>query len=160
MIDFLYFTGNNFTGDVPLEIGVVDPTLFDLINASSLDSGAALKNISSPQYQALWWLSNNAKLGSYSVYEKLQRYALAVLYFSTGGPIDWLQANNWMSDKPVCQWDTNLLISLSGVTSTSCGKIGSVDSGVTSLKLRENNLVGELPAELYLLSDSLGTSCL
>lgn len=118
--------------------------LIDFLSASSLDGGAAVQTASSPQYQAARWLFNNANYSEYANAQRIQRYAMAVLYYSTDGP-NWLQATKWMTDAPECEWFNK------GVTFCD-----AVSSGVSNFDLNENNLVGKLPEELYLLSDSIG----
>ena len=118
--------------------------LYEFIASSSLDGGAALENPSSPQYQALKWLFNNTNLQEYANAQRLQRYAMSVLYFSTNGD-DWLTSTNWLSDESECDWYNK------GVTFCD-----AVSNGVANFDLNGNDLNGKLPAELYLLSNSLG----
>jgi hypothetical protein len=78
-------------------------------------------------------LSTNSKL--------VQRYALAVLYYSTGGA-NWKNKNKWLSTADPCNnWY--------GVVCISGSK-----SVVNELTLGTNNLVGNLPCELILLSSN------
>lgn len=119
--------------------------LYNFVAANSLDNGAALEDPSSPQYQALKWLYQNANLNEYADTQRMQRYAMAVLYFSTNGQ-EWTVSDNWLSDLPECEWYNK------GVTFCD-----AVSSGVSNFDLNGNNLNGKLPAELYLLSDTLGT---
>ena len=60
------------------------------------------------------------------------RDALIALYNATNGD-NWTNDTNWLSDKPLGEWF--------GVTTDENGR-------VTRLQLRENDLSGELPAEL------------
>lgn len=60
------------------------------------------------------------------------REALISLYNETGGP-DWTNRSNWVSNAPVGVWH--------GVTTDADGR-------VVELRLRNNNLVGTIPAEL------------
>lgn len=115
-----------------------------LIAEASLDGGAAVEDPSSPQHRAIRWLSNNAKLDDYPDTQRIQRYALAVLYYSTNGK-SWLQDTNWMTDEPECDWFNK------GVTFCD-----AVSKGVSNLNLKDNNLVGKLPSEVYLMSESIG----
>jgi hypothetical protein len=63
----------------------------------------------SPQLQALDWLANN---GTYFMEDNIQnnpnilieRYVLAVLYFSTGGPTHWKEQYQFLSNTSVCLW--------------------------------------------------------
>lgn len=113
-----------------------------LANAS-LDDGAALQVSTSPQYRAAQWLFNNENLSEYAESQRIQRYALAVVYYSTNGQ-NWLQKTDWMSDEPECDWFNK------GVTFCD-----AVSNGVANFDLNENNLVGALPPELYMLAGSV-----
>jgi hypothetical protein len=105
----------------------------------TFDNGTALRNASSPQNNALNWLAKNTNLDSYLDAQKIHRYALATLFFSTNGA-GWNDNGTWMSNEDECRWYSNgagLCIS------------GSIDS----LSLGGNNLVGTIPNELALLSN-------
>ena len=71
------------------------PGLIDLLSSVSPDGGAALENNSTPQYAALDWLASNAKLDSYADSKKIQRYALATLYYGTNG--ESLESPVWLA---------------------------------------------------------------
>ena len=63
----------------------------------------------SPQFQALDWLVYN---DTYFMEDNIQnnpnilieRYVLAVLYFSTGGPTHWKEQYQFLSNTSVCLW--------------------------------------------------------
>jgi hypothetical protein len=103
----------------------------------SFDNGTALKEQSTPQNEALNWLANNTNLNSYSNATKIQRYALATLFYSTNGT-SWDKKDEWMSNFDECAW-----------VAVSCDDNGSIDT----LNLDSNNLVGTIPNELALLSN-------
>ena len=63
--------------------------------------------------------------------------ALVALYHATGGP-NWANNSNWLSDRPLGEWN--------GVTTDGDGR-------VTRLDLQENRLSGSVPAELGNLSN-------
>ena len=65
------------------------------------------------------------------------RNALVALYNATDGP-NWANNANWLSDRPISEWY--------GVSKID-------DYGVIGLDLRENQLSGEIPAELGSLSE-------
>jgi hypothetical protein len=125
-------------------------TLEQLLSSASSDSGVALSTPSSPQNKALKWLANNINLATYSAQEKIQRYALATLYYSTRGE-SWNRSDFWLSDEDVCgkwyqinkEWND---------TTIDCTSSGAV----SNLSLFENNLSGSIPPEIGMLSDSLG----
>ena len=71
-------------------------------------SGEALEDSTSPQFQALEWITNidPAKLsvGQDSTFEIQQRYVAAVLYFALGGET-WTEQYNFLSADSVCLWN-------------------------------------------------------
>lgn len=86
-----------------------DKLLFEFLVANSLDNGATLHNTMSPQYRAFRWLSGNMELAAYSDERKIQRYALATLFYSTGGD-QWSNNEYWMSDEDECtMWFSRIL---------------------------------------------------
>lgn len=81
----------------------------------------------------------------------VQRYVLAVLYFSTGGPSKWDDKMGFTSNSLECSW--NKLISTPGyitpklVEGVSC----DTDMRVTTIFIPQNGLQGSLPSELQYL---------
>lgn len=76
-----------------------DQALTDIM--STVSSSQALSDPSSPQYMAKEWMINDDPLQltpSETVTDQriVQRYALAVFYFATGGPESW-NPNSWMA---------------------------------------------------------------
>lgn len=117
-----------------------------LAEYASFDGGVALVDQETPQYQAVKWLANNAHLDDYTDKEKIQRYALAALYFSTKGN-NWTVNENWLDDGAACgRW---LQADNEALPCTSEGD-------VNELFLVNNNLQGSIPPELALLSGSIG----
>jgi hypothetical protein len=133
--------------------GTVEPTpsptreifvsLQTLIESVSFDGGAALLDPLSPQYKALTWLGGNKNLEEYSVQTTIQRYVLAVVYYSTNGE-SWTESDGWLTDDDECIW-------FSDSTRLVCDESGTFNR----LVLYDNNLVGPLPPEVAMLSDSL-----
>jgi hypothetical protein len=111
--------------------------LESLLKPVTFDNGAALRTASSPQNKALIWLSNNAGLNSYSNATKIQRYALATLFYSTNEN-SWYSKANWTSNTLECDWEH-----------VNCNYNGSIET----LDLLGNGLVGTIPNELALLSN-------
>jgi hypothetical protein len=104
----------------------------------AFDNGEALREQSTPQNKALNWLANNnTKLDSYPAAKKIQRYALATLFYSTNGA-SWNDNSTWMSDEDECGWYNN--------GASLCTR-GSVDT----IKMWGNNLIGTIPNEVGLL---------
>lgn len=124
------------------EGNAIPEDLLQLLSSVSLDEGAALSVAGTPQNEAGNWLTNNAKVSDFSNARKIQRYALATLYFSTKGE-SWYNNAMWLSDADECEW-------YSDVTESFCS-----DSEVAELVLTDNGLAGSIPEEISLLS-SLG----
>lgn len=130
-----------------------EPTTLDHLSLSeflsdvSFDGGAALFNQSTPQYQAVKWLANNnTNLDNYMDMQKIQRYVLATLYFSTNGG-NWTTKDHWLDDGPECgRWSQK-----GTIQHLSCTSEGEV----SNLVLEGNGLQGMIPPELALLSNSL-----
>jgi hypothetical protein len=114
--------------------------LESLLSLVSFDNGTALQTPSTPQNMALNWLANNTNLDTYSDAKKIQRFALATLFYSTNGTT-WSVNDTWMSNhEDECGWYNN--------GASLCTR-GSIDR----LNLEMNNLVGKIPNELALLSN-------
>lgn len=121
----------------------------DLIESVSFDGGAALHNASSPQSMALEWLLQDS-VNATNVYEDwrlIQRYVLAVLYYSTSGE-NWKESEKWLSRENECTWFTRSPADEIPV----CRK---TDGRYLHIVLEGNGLSGTIPVELALLSDSL-----
>lgn len=131
------------TPSTPTSASILQDTAALLSNVS-FDDGAALSTPSTPQNDALNWLANNTNLANYNDEKKVQRYVLATLYYSTNGD-SWWRNTSWLTDKDECVWYND-----------AQGPFCSSDGAVVELTLFENNLVGTIPEEVALLSDSLG----
>jgi Leucine-rich repeat (LRR) protein len=93
-----------------------------------------------PQHDAFTWLesaTNDAYKGDSR--RMLQRYALAVFFYSTGGP-QWLKRSGWTTSDDECTWE---------FTSTTypC----NTDGNIIWIDMRQNSLIGELPVEVSML---------
>lgn len=119
--------------------------LITFLSSESPDGGAALSNQGSPQFIAAKWLSEESLYQFYPDWKKLQRYAIATIYFSTGGD-DWFNTNGWLSDQDECEW----------YETRDEDDVCSSDGRFQVLYNQRNNLKGQLPAEIALLSDTLG----
>jgi hypothetical protein len=137
--------------------------LIELLSSVSFDNGTALQTRLTPQNDALNWLASNANLDTYSDEKRIQRYALAVLYYSTNGD-SWYGKVGWLSNFDECDWyslaeagslcdENGSVVELNfynGDTETGNNEVGTIPIG------NGNNIVGTIPNELALLSDSLG----
>jgi hypothetical protein len=64
-----------------------------------------IQNTTSPQAQAYNWLLADPFLGKYSQEQIEQRFALATLYYATGGLTSWISDTNWLSYvRHECEW--------------------------------------------------------
>jgi hypothetical protein len=110
----------------------------------------------SPQSQALVWLQDDPIVltPGRSTRTLLERYILAVLYYTTNGP-SWIN-HHLNRDDDVCLWNDQIGENMTnhiwdgtwnGVGCSSIG--GSIDS----LSFPRNNLVGPVPWELILLTN-------
>jgi hypothetical protein len=102
----------------------------------------ASANASSPQAKALAWLQNDPMYNEYELHRLFQRYALAVLYLSTGGD-SWTTATGWLSNANECSW----------YHFYNYNSICEESFRFTILNLANNALDGPLPTEVVLLSD-------
>lgn len=106
-----------------------------------------------PQYKALRWLADeDAAQITTDLDGELrvtQRYALAVLYFSTGGA-QWEDSLNFLTEEHECEWQSphHENGELRGVT--ECGALWG--DGITTLALWWNNMTGTLPDEIGALT--------
>merc|ERR1712151_763514 len=115
----------------------------ELISISNINQteDLPLSNDSSPQSMALKWIIDEDELKMDANDENLvQRYVLALLYFSTSGN-NWDSSFNWLSEYSECEW-------WDGITCTEDGKVEIIN-------LRSNGLLGTIPSEIVLLGFDL-----
>ena len=116
-----------------------------LITYFSPQTGPLLvSNSTSPQFLALEWLAANNNIKSYPFWKRLQRFALATLYFSTNGD-GWFLKSGWLTNEDECTW------AMRNEMTPPCDNEGRI----VSLFLDKNGLNGTIPPELSLLSGSL-----
>jgi hypothetical protein len=89
--------------------GVRFHTLLTKIGPTISDTPSALStNQTTPQYQALHWLANsdllNLDFNTTPTQILVERYALAVFYYSTNGE-SWLNRLSFLSGSTVCDWN-------------------------------------------------------
>jgi Leucine-rich repeat (LRR) protein len=109
----------------------------EILSASSKD---ALSNPNSPQAKAMRWIESIPLHEDLSEGRLIQRFALACIYFSTGGE-NWSENDSWLSDADECSW-----------FSTSDHTICSEEGFYIHLELEETGLHDQLPQELSFLS--------
>uniref|UniRef100_A0A7S4AAL6 L domain-like protein n=1 Tax=Pseudo-nitzschia australis TaxID=44445 RepID=A0A7S4AAL6_9STRA len=125
-----------------LESGI---DLFNIIIVAYPQGRLALQDPSTPQGKALEWLESSINIGISTEQRLLQRYVLATFYYSTNGD-DWVNNSAWLSELDECNWWST--------AQTVCDELGRYKK----LDLQGNNLVGSLPPELVILSNSLETT--
>ncbi|KAG7365801.1 RHS repeat-associated core domain containing protein [Nitzschia inconspicua] len=115
---------------------------------------------SSPQYQAIVWLSGHFPMNTTLEDLLLSTYfALATLYFTANGK-SWRNNSGWMSsEEHLCHWTgvtciqteiptlVGLNLSNNGLSGTLPTEIGLL-TNITSLSLSHNHLMGPVPSEL------------
>lgn len=120
-------------------------TLIELFPIEALPTYTqmSLQDPLSAQSRAVAWLKDDPLLASYSNSRRLQRFALATLYYSTRGEM-WSTNDGWLSETDECSWFSDL-----GSASSIC------DAGIyRAISLVKNKLRGTIPQEMELL-DSL-----
>lgn len=100
-------------------------------------------SLTTPQYSALKWLADDdeAVIDLSNEVTLIQRYSLAVLYFSSGGGDSWTDTLNFTSGLNECEWYSVKAGIRHGVAECS------EDGVLTELRLNENNLKGTIPEE-------------
>jgi len=117
----------------------------------------------SPQQQALDWivLEDPAKLNADHA-AVLDRYGLAVLYYSTNTDKQWKENTNWLSERGICSWHGIHCLPKEQIA-TAENKFAPTtttydqDNLVTAINLEENRLKGSIPDELGTAFASLQT---
>ena len=113
------------------------------------DAFIRLRDLNSPQASAAQWIADIDESASFPFSDEdssmrfCQRYALAAVYFSTGGNDSWLNDFNFLSDSHECTWND------SGDDNGVICKDGQL---VTGIKMPSNNLIGLIPPEMAGLS--------
>ena len=137
-----------------LDVAVTGPLMRDLLDMydrhdmdpADLDPKAG---DSTPQRRAFFWLAHDQKgNGNIGHRSKMQRYAMAVFYYSTNdvanryeeNPKPWVTANLWMTRSHVCDWQ---------------GVICNEEQHITGIDMERNYLTGLLPMEIKILSEKL-----
>lgn len=122
--------------------------LADLLSSVSPDGGVALRTPSTPQYDALSWLAENANVDAYTDAVKIQRYALATFFYSAHGD-DWTNNAGWLTETDECSWYTY-------ANDDDATQFCSPGGEIVELVLWNNTLKGTIPEEMALLSTRLG----
>ena len=141
------------------QVDGINPNLVSLfVSLSTHDGGAALLSSSTPQNEALQWLAQDPSVDSYSDQQKVQRFVMATLFFSTDG-LNWINSDGWLTDSDECTWFSYTDLcdgsgNLLQVDLRDNSMVGTVPVEVSWLQvlekfnLRENHISGSIPSEL------------
>ncbi|CAB9522021.1 serine threonine-protein kinase BRI1-like [Seminavis robusta] len=129
------------------------------LSETSISSLTSLEDDSSPQHLALTFLALLDPLGlpiphSHIIqegYQFITRYVLTVLYFGMQGD-SWTQKRHFLSNLPTCEWWELNLDESTRRQYKYVGVICNNNDIITNLILPNNNLHGELPTEMALLT--------
>ena len=99
--------------------------------ASSISGMDAIANLDSPQYKAACWIINDDTRqldpsNNSSQVALVQRYVLAVLYYSTQGWA-WHDTFDFLSEKNECDWNNDYNGYILGVICDEAGIIHKLD---------------------------------
>ena len=142
-------------------------TISDRILASGISFPIDIETKNSPQYMALDWITASDP-GNLDDDDKflLQRYALAVFWFSTmdtsmynvtdvsvagirgSNQNSWRHSDDWMSEKGICMWFGVQCHHLPGTDVYSTRY--DANNNPTVINITDNRLHGSLPRELFL----------
>jgi Leucine-rich repeat (LRR) protein len=123
-------------------ITTADP-VGDFCSTLPKDTMDAIATEGSPQFLAYKWVHANPPVVGHIVSRLIQRFALATLYYATDGE-NWSNNKGWLDPSAhECDWhyDTDLEFSCYSGNDT-----------ITGIGLSSNELRGEIPPELALLS--------
>jgi hypothetical protein len=118
---------------------VTDQVLFDMLSSTSSGAAERIRGNATPQNEAYFWLEGSANVASFDDSKKIQRFAMATLFFSTDGPNSWSDSGVWATDIDECQWSID-------------GSISCAGGVLTTIEFDNNNLMGPLPPEIGLLT--------
>ena len=94
-----------------------------------------LENVTSPHNKALHWLGSVDEMPLDGDDHIIQRYCLALLYYSTSGD-DWKSKGDWLQNKHECEWNFFIGNMVAGVRKCN------TRMQVTEIDLGYNNLYG------------------
>lgn len=109
---------------------------------------ADLLTYDSPQRQAMIWMAKDKNVNSVEHTEKLQRFVLAVMFYSTNmipsvhveEPGAWKIADNWMTNAHSCDW-----------MGVECNE----DKVITAIFLENNRLSGKIPKDISIIGANI-----
>jgi len=121
----------------------------------SYSNTEALKDPTSAQFQAAAWISDYDLIqytiptvvsDNSDITDFIERYVMAVFFYTTGGPKDWKERHKFMSEEHVCAWFTSKNLNDGEIVAigVSCDN----DLRIDELLIPKNNLIGSLPTEM------------
>jgi len=115
-----------------------------------------LEDAGSAQYKAYIWMTKDPNYWNMEISTIVQRWVLAVLYYSTDGP-NWKtdelpkdfagDKSPWLSYSDECLWESS--------NDSTQGLICDTENNYFAIHLRNLGLAGTIPSELGLLSDHM-----
>ncbi|VEU33883.1 unnamed protein product [Pseudo-nitzschia multistriata] len=134
--------------DVDKDVLIEFKTMLDnTFTRHNLDT-SVLDTEGSPAQQAMIWMCKDKKVNSMEHTEKLQRYVLAVFFYSTNmvpsmhveNPLAWKNADNWMTNAHSCEW-----------MGVECNE----DKFIVAIYLEKNRLSGKIPVEIAIIANNI-----
>ncbi|CAB9504698.1 Leucine Rich Repeat [Seminavis robusta] len=117
-----------------------------IIDLPSYTRQAIMDDNQSPQAKAYTWLLDDPYLLDYTNDRKVQRFALATLFYATNGPY-WTASQHWLDyEKNECQWWNLAKLPPLGADACTGG------DNFNALALAGNQMQGSIPREVGLLS--------
>jgi Leucine rich repeat len=144
--------GKANTSYSPTSANMTVPSKQDLFLTviGSISGFDTLNDHASPAYQAYRWITTkdpahlDPKTATYI--EIMERYIAALLFFSTNGEY-WYNDMNFLSEKPICEWNEVLEVGNPG-KKVPQGILCNTDERVVRIEILQNNMTGTVPWEL------------
>ncbi|CAB9513778.1 Leucine Rich Repeat [Seminavis robusta] len=121
------------------------------INRNTTATSTATASQRSPQAQAFNWSIHDPRFENYTDWKLVQRFALACLYFSTGGQTHWTEKGNWLSyeiDEAKWFWSRSTF----PFVRLAYNLINETSEELSNFWLVNNRLNGTIPPEFFLLT--------
>jgi len=121
----------------------------------SYSSAEAMKDPTSPQFMAAAWISDYdliqylvpiAGSNRDDISQFIERYVMAVFFYATGGPKDWVERHKFMSEEHLCAWFSSKKLDDGEVV--AIGVSCDIDLRIDEILIPKNKLVGSLPTEM------------
>jgi len=148
---------NNFTDAPPLVSVPVD--LLEWIGLVSPNSLSFLADSDTPQFQAFEWLASDPEYLGYSPNRIIQRWALAVFFFSTAVQESNNNNRRVLTESSVSSnsnWMLSYTNECSWYSTDPLDVLCNQDGMLVAIHLAGGGLEGTIPSELALLSNWLG----